>query len=884
MGWGTPTRVPGVIRAHARLMSETHADAVVDAVIVGAGFSGLYATHRLRNLDGLSVQCFEAAPGPGGVWHWNRYPGARCDFESIHYSYTFDEDLQREWRWTERYAAQPEILAYLEHVADRFDLRRSYRFDTRVTSVVWDDDAERWVVTTDNGAVTTARFFINAAGAFSGFKANDFPGQDEFRGTVLHTSHWPADGVELSGKRVAVVGTGSTGIQVIQTIADQVAELTVFQRTANFACPLGNRPLGDEEFAQAVTDYPKRREESRTSLAGAPYPRATRSALTDTPEQRRAVYDQYYNGGGFRMLTSTYYDLIFNSAANQTAADYIRDRIRERVKDPAVAELLVPKDHAYGTKRATFETNYYEAFNLPHVRLVDAKATPIERITEKGIKTTAEEYEFDVIVLATGFDVFGAGLAKMGVVGRGGRKLTDHWANGQRCYIGMATHGFPNLFHINGPQSAAALFNNPIAIEDSVDFVGGLIAYADSHGHSTTEVTAPAEDRYNELVREVADATLFPTANSWYMGDNIPGKPRTPVSLFTGAPMYRAICAEVEATGFAGFSFDGDARPLPNTIKLDGAAVFLLAGMMNMGAKPLEECSLEEARAAMEGFKLMQLPLPADVSITDARFPIEGGERTARLYRPPVAGPLPVVVFLHGGGWIGGSLDSFDEPCATLARRLGALVVSPDYRLAPEHPFPAAPDDTVAALRWVEDHISEFGGDPERIAVGGESAGANLAAVAALRVRDEGGPRLRAQVLVTPLTDPLADTESRKVFARGPIITTELGARMTQLYLGEPANAISPWAAPARAGDLSDLPPTLVITMEIDPLRDEAEDYARALTEAGVPTECRRFNGLFHTAYSLSGAIPRAAEIQAAIAEFLAQRLTAKESTVTAAG
>jgi cation diffusion facilitator CzcD-associated flavoprotein CzcO/acetyl esterase/lipase len=854
----------------------------VDAIIVGAGFSGLYATHRLRNLQGLSLQCFEAGSGPGGVWYWNRYPGARCDFESSYYSYTFDADLQREWRWSERFAAQPEIRAYLEHVADRFDLCRSYRFNTRVTSAIWDEDSNRWVVGTDDGAVTTARFFINAAGAFSVFKRNDFPGQDDFRGTVLHTSQWPADGVDLTGKRVAVVGTGSTGIQVIQTIAPGVAELTVFQRTANFACPLGNRPLTDEDHELAVAEFPTNREQSRACLAGAPYPRAVRSALMDTPDERRRVYDQYYNGGGFRMLTSSYYDLIFNPEANATAADYIRDRIRDRVDDPTVADLLTPKDHPYGTKRATFETNYYEAFNLPHVHLVDARTTPIVRITEQGIATTAHDYEFDVIVLATGFDVGAGALTRMRVVGRGGHKLTDHWADGQRAYIGMATHGFPNLFHINGPQSAAALFNNPIAIEDSVDFVADLIAYTDVHGHTTTEVTDAAEDRYNELVGEVADATLFPTATTWYMGDNIAGKPRTPVSLFTGAPMYRAICAEVEDTGYAGFSFDGADRPLPPTMRLHGSAVFFLAGALNMGAKPLEECSLEEIRAAIEGFKPMQLPVPDDVSIIDTQYPIDGGERTARLYLPPVEGPLPVVVFLHGGGWIGGSLDSFDEPCATLARRLGALVVSPDYRLAPEHPFPAAVNDTVAVLRWAADHIAEFGGDPERIAVGGESAGANLAAVAALRARDEGGLLLRAQVLVTPPTDPVADTLSRKMFASGPILSTELGARMAALYLGDPVNATSPWAAPARADDLSGLPPALVITMEVDPIRDEAEDYARALAAAGVPTECRRFDGLFHAAFSLSGAIPRAAEIQEAIADFLAPLLSAEPATTAA--
>jgi cation diffusion facilitator CzcD-associated flavoprotein CzcO/acetyl esterase/lipase len=853
----------------------------VDVVIMGAGFSGLYATHRLRNLQGLTVQCFEAGPGPGGVWHWNRYPGARCDFESLYYSYTFDADLQREWRWTERFAAQPEILAYLEHVADRFDLRRSYRFDTPVTSAVWNDDAKRWMITAGDGTITTARFVINATGAFGVFKKNEFPGQSDFLGTVLHTSQWPCDEVDLDGKRVAVVGTGSTGIQVIQTIAPRVGQLTVFQRSANFACPLGNRPLTDEEFHKAVDDFPNMRVEARSCLAGAPYPRAVKSALMDTAEERRRVYDQYYNGGGFRMLLSTYFDLIINRAANATAADYIRNRIRERVLNPEVAELLCPNDHPYGAKRAPFEKGYYEAFNLPHVQLVDAKTSPIVRITAQGIATTAKEYECDVIVLATGFDVGGSALVRMGVLGRGGRKLIDHWNHGQRAYLGMSTHGFPNLFHINGPQGAAAVFNNPLAIEDNVDFVGRLISYMDGHDHATTEVSAAAEHRYDELVREVANGTVFSEGNGWYMGENIPGKPRTPVSLFTGAPMYRAICGEVEATGYGGFSFDTDERDLPSLIKLDGSAALFVAGLLNTGAKPLEECSLDEARVAMESFKTMQLPVPSDVHIDDTWYPIDSGERTARLYRPPVGGLLPVVVLIHGGGFIGGSLDSFDEPCASLARRLGALVVSPDYRLAPEHPFPAATDDTVAVLRWAADHIAGHGGDPARIAVGGESAGANLAAVAAIRLRDEGGPRLRAQVLVTPPTDYSADTQSRKAFVNGPILSTKVGESMAAMYLGDPVNAASAWAFPAGATDLSGLPPALVITMEVDPLRDEGEDYARALAAAGVPTVCRRFDGLFHATFSLSGAIPRAAEIQDAIADFLGPLLSGETLIAT---
>ncbi len=846
-------------------MDHTH----VDAVIVGAGFSGLYATHRLRNVDGLTVQSFEAGSDPGGVWFWNNYPGARCDFESLHYSYTFDEALAREWRWKERYAAQPEIRAYLGHVADRFDLRRSYRFDTRVVSAVWDDSAAEWVVSADDGSITKARYFINAAGAFGVTKKSDFAGEDLFGGTVVHTSQWPAEGLDLAGKRVAVVGTGSTGIQVIQTIAGTVAELTVFQRTANYACPLGNKPLDDDEFAAAAANFRERRVEARNRIAGAPYPRAVRPAMADSPEERERTYDTYYYGGGFRMLASTYFDLLFDPRANETVADYIRGKIRGRVTDPVTAELLCPDNHPYGAKRTPFETKYYEAFNLPHVRLVDARSTPITAITPTGIATSDGHYEFDVIILATGFDVGAGALTKMGVIGRGGRKLTAHWSNGQRCYLGTATHGFPNLFHINGPQSAAAVFNNPLAIEDSVDFVSGLIAHMTTSGRRAVEATAEAEERYNDMVTEVADSTLIPKSQSWYMGDNIAGKTRTPVSLFTGAPMFRAIVAEVEADNYAGFAFDGAARPVSNLVSLDGAAVFLLAGMLNMGLKSLEEQDLEEARAAMNGFVAFQAPIAPGVHITEAHFTTDHEQRALRVYRPAVDGRLPVLVMLHGGGWIGGGLDAFDEPCADLADRLGVVVVSPDYRLAPENPFPAASDDVLCVLDWVQTHVSDHGGDPSRVAIGGESAGANLATVTALRIRDHGGPSLCAQILVAPSVDAHADTESRIRYATGPFLSTAVGARMVQLYAGDATDVTSPYISPLRAADLSGLPPAFIATMGIDPLRDEGEEYGRALTSAGVTTMCRRFDGLPHTAFSMSGAIPRSMEIREGIAAFL---------------
>lgn len=841
----------------------------VDVVVIGAGFAGLYATHRLRNLQGLSVQSFEAGHGPGGTWYWNRYPGARCDIESIYYSYSFDADLQREWRWSERFAQQPEILAYLEHVADRFDLRRSFKFGTRVTSVVWDEAAAFWRVGADDGSSTTARYVLNGSGNLSTAKPNDFPGEEDFTGQVLRTSAWPAAGVDLRGKRVAVVGTGSTGIQVISELAGEVAELTVFQRTPNFACPLGNRPMSDEEFAEVTRDYSEIRAVSRKSMMGTPYPPALKSALADGPEERRAAFEKYYDGGGFRMLLSTYNDLLFNEDSNALAAEFIREQIRKRVTDPAVAAKLCPTDHPYGTKRAPFETNYFEVFNESHVHLVDAKATPIERITATGIRTTDREYDVDVIVLATGFDAGTGTLMRLGVAGRDGITLNESWKEGPHTFLGLATRGFPNLFLITGPQSASGLYNNPIAIEDHVDFAGDLIEFMRDRELTAFEPTADSEKRWMTVISELSNMTLFPKANSWYMGDNIKGKPRVPMMFTAGAPLYRAICAEVVSRGYGGFSFDGAATSVPSVVDLDPSVLMVLGGMLAQGMKPLEEGSLEEIRSSIEGFRALQLPLPPSVTITETTFTGPAGERAVRVYRPDRDGTLPIVVFVHGGGMVAGSLDGFDEPCARLAETAGVVVVSPDYRLAPEDPFPAAPDDTYAALVWAHEHAAEFGADPDQLAIGGESGGANLAAVAALRARDEGGPTVRAQLLVAPAIDPAAQTQSRIEFADGPMLTLAAMAKMFTWYLPDLTQLTSPQVAPARAATLAGLPPTLVVTMEADPLRDEGEDYADALRAAGVPTVSHRLDGMVHTTLSMSGALPRAAEIHELMSEFV---------------
>jgi cyclohexanone monooxygenase len=526
----------------------------LDVVVIGAGFAGLYAVHRLRDRLGLAVRAFEAGSDVGGTWYWNRYPGARCDIESVHYSYSFDEQLQQDWQWSERFSAQPEILRYLEHVAERFDLRRDIQFGTRVTSIVWDDAAAHWTVGTDDGASRTARFVVSGAGNLSIAKKPEFPGIEEFGGEVYATHLWPHEGVDLTGKRVGVIGTGATGIQLIPKVAAQAAHLTVFQRTPNYAVPLRNRPTDPVEQDEVLASYADLRVAARGNFLGVPYDAPRPSAVADPDAQREQVYDKYYRRGGFQMLISTYGDLLFSKEANDTAAQYIRDRIADRVRDPGLAELLSPTDHAYGTKRPPMETDYYETFNRDNVTLVDVRAAPIEAVTPTGLRTAdGTERELDVIVLATGFDAFTRALLNMGIVGRDGLTLERKWADGPRTFLGIAVHGFPNLFTLTGPQSAVALYNNPLAIEDHVEFAADAIRHVLEGGHCTIEATADAEHDWGRTVAELADATLMPQADSWYMGANVPGKPRSCMIYLGGAPAYRACCDEVVADGYRGF-------------------------------------------------------------------------------------------------------------------------------------------------------------------------------------------------------------------------------------------------------------------------------------------------------------------------------------------
>ncbi|MFJ8106545.1 alpha/beta hydrolase fold domain-containing protein [Streptomyces sp. NPDC096132] len=833
-----------------------------DVVVLGAGFAGLYAVHKFRDELGLSVQAFDAAEGVGGTWYWNRYPGARCDIESIYYSYSFSDEIQREWQWSEKYAGQPEILAYLEWATDRLDLRRSIQFGTRITSLTWDESAARWIVSADDGTTHSARFVISGVGPLSHAKDPEFKGLDTFQGELYRTSDWPHEPVDLAGKRVAVIGTGSSGIQVVQTIADQVGRLTVFQRTPNYATPLRNKPYDENQRAWNCENWEQLRSGSRESPAGLPYEGSGKPALVVDPDERRRVFDQaYYEDGGFHML-ATFVDLMYDERANDTVSDYIREQIKARVKDPVKAELLSPKDHPYATKRPPMETEYYEAFNLPHVDLVDVRTAPIVELTETGLRTTQASYEFDVIILAIGFDAYTGAVTAIPTTGRDGLTIQDAWANGPRNYLGVSTAGFPNFFNIAGPLNVTGQFPTPLVIEEQVDYAAGAVRTVLAAGANSVEATPEAEQTWIDTVNGVFDLSLWAkTEKSWYRGGNIEGKANTAYFFTAGGPFYLALLAQSAHSGFGGLAFDDKPVDLPPLARLDPAAALTVAMMMNSGAKPVEQISIEEFRAVYEQTAFLQPPGP-DLRVEDLADP------RVRVYVPSEEQSLPVVLYFHGGGWAAGSADAGDPLCRSTAARLGAVVVSVDYRLAPEHPFPAAPEDALSALHWTREHIAEYGGDPERIALLGDSAGGNLAAVTALQARDEGIP-LVAQALVYPAVDPESDTPSQKEFAEGPFLSTAAGKKFWQIYLaGAP---VTPLAAPARAS-LAGVTPALVVTAELDPLRDEGEQYAGTLAAAGVAVEQHRVPGLFHGSFTMGAGIPRAQEMHDLVAQFLTAR------------
>ena len=525
----------------------------LDAVIVGAGFSGLYMLYRARDILGLRVRVYEAADGVGGTWYWNRYPGARCDSESFYYSYSFSEELEQEWEWTSKYPEQPEILRYLEHVADRFDLRRSIQFESRVVGARFDEDRNRWEVRTDQGDCVSAQFLISAVGCLSAANIPKIEGIERFAGDQYHTGAWPREGVDFSGKRVGMIGTGSTGIQAAPVIAAEADHLTVFQRTANFSVPARNATLEPEESRAVKARYREIRKLARESSGGFPYTGIERSAFEVSEAERREIYEQLWLDGGFKFMWASFSDLLADEAANATAADFIRDKIRQTVKDPAVAEKLCPNDHPYGSKRPPIDTDYFETYNRENVSLVDIRESPIVEITESGVRTEGGEYPLDILVFATGFDAMTGSLLRMNIRGLGGRRLEEKWEAGPKTYLGLQIAGFPNLFTITGPGSPSVLSNMPVSIEQHVDWISDCLSHMREQGLERIEATESAEEAWVDHVREAAELTLFPKANSWYLGANIPGKKRVFMPYPAGVFTYREHCDGVVSRGYEGF-------------------------------------------------------------------------------------------------------------------------------------------------------------------------------------------------------------------------------------------------------------------------------------------------------------------------------------------
>jgi cyclohexanone monooxygenase len=528
-----------------------------DAVVVGAGFSGMYMLKALRDRLGLKVRVYEAGATVGGTWYWNRYPGARCDSESYVYCFTWDKQLLQEWEWSERYPEQPEILRYLEHVAARHDLKRDIQFNTRVTGAEFDENTNLWTVNTDQGEEVATRYLITAVGCLSDTNLPHFKGLEKFQGKWYHTSRFPAGGIDFTAKRVAVIGTGATAVQAIPEISQQAKQLTVFQRTANYCAPARNGKVDPERVRTRKADYEGVIKRIRQSLSGFELSPIPQSVLEVTPEKREREFDRMWDAGGFAFWLANYQDMRSNEEANDLCADYVRRKIRKIVKDTVTAEKLIPKGYPCGTKRPPLETNYYDTFNKDNVLLVDANTEgAVEEITAKGIRAGGREYEFDIIIFATGFDAMTGSLKALNLKGRGGRQLAQMWTDGPHTYLGLSIAGFPNLFTITGPQSPSVLSNMPVSIEQHVEWIADCLDNMRKTGKTTIEATREAQDQWVAHVNEVVNTTLMPRANSWYMGANIPGKPRTflPYLGPEGVGGYRTKCDEVAAKGYEGFT------------------------------------------------------------------------------------------------------------------------------------------------------------------------------------------------------------------------------------------------------------------------------------------------------------------------------------------
>lgn len=537
------------------------ADLDYDVVVVGAGFAGLYQLYRLRAL-GMSVVLLEAGSGLGGIWHWNCYPGARVDTHVPMYEFS-DEKLWRDWYWEERFPDWRALRRYFEHVDAVWDLRRDIRFETRVQGATWNEAGRHWQIATDAGDSLRSRFFLLCTGFAAKAHVPDFPGLDDFAGARHHTAHWPQDGLDMTGLRVGIIGTGASGVQVTQEAAKVAAEVTVFQRTPMLALPMQQRRLTREEQDAAKAGYPDLYRRRTETNSGFEYVSLGDSALAVSDEERRSAYERLWEAGGFCFWAGSYADLTIDEVANRHAYDFWREKVRARIDDPAIAEVLAPTEppHPFGVKRPSLEQTFYDCFNQDNVTLVDLKATPIERITPTGVRTTGGEHELDLLVLATGFDAVTGGLTSIDIQGTRDESLKEHWQRGVRTHLGLASNGFPNLLYLYGPQSPSGFCNGPTCAEVQGEWIVELLTHLRDEGVTRVEATGEAEETWRELVHGIAEMTLFPRADSWYMGANIPGKPREMLNWPGGLQLYLQSCREVAAAGYSGFVLDRAAVP-----------------------------------------------------------------------------------------------------------------------------------------------------------------------------------------------------------------------------------------------------------------------------------------------------------------------------------
>jgi cyclohexanone monooxygenase len=553
-----------------------------DAVVVGAGFSGLYQLHRLRDELGLSVKVIEKADDVGGTWYWNRYPGARCDSESHIYCYSFNEEIMEEWQWSERYPEQPEVLEYLRFVADNLDLRKDIEFETEVTSATFEEETGTWVIETDDGETVSSQFFITAVGCLSTPYVPDFDDIDAYEGETYHTGKWPHDGVDFDDKRVAVIGTGASGIQVIPEVGkEDIEHLTVFQRTPNYAVPARNSPLDDETWAEIQRNYEEIMADAHDDRAGFPFESIRQTAEDLTMEEVEEILEPRWKEGGWRFLAA-FEDLLINRDTNEKVSQYLREKIREAVDDPETAEKLVPTDHYYGTKRPPLHTDYYATFNKDYVSLVDVTETPIERFTPKGIQTgDGQVHEFDMVIFATGFDAMTGTLLQMDIEGRNGVTLDEKWADGPNTYLGLGVHGFPNMFTVTGPQSPSVLSNMPVPIEHHVEWISGTIADLREEETRYIEPTRAAEEAWTEHNMDLAEQTLYTTVDSWYMNENIPDKPTVFTPYPGGVDMYHDIIREVKEKGYEGYTLANSLDDLGQASVTPDLSIFEVMEMLH---------------------------------------------------------------------------------------------------------------------------------------------------------------------------------------------------------------------------------------------------------------------------------------------------------------